>query len=401
MPSPVDVDIADATARHDPASPFPVISPWGDVLPLSPARDSPIRRRRSKLLLRDSSVDKGAGAAGSPRKKRRGAGEARTAASPGKNVRRARRRLENGGRREETGNEAAAAEEAVGKTRRKKTAAQPPAAKGLVAIVKEKKVSGLALVPYPRTNLTQGPENVEQSDWEGLWEMVVELVMWKNVGRSAFWFGSGSMLFLSSSFSRDIDFSPIKVLCNFGVVTLGLAFFKDSISQRQNMERARSFQLTEEDVLQVAKAVLPVANSFITMTRVIFSGDPSMTLKVLPVLLFGAKYGHLFTVWRLLATGFFGCFTLPRLYSCYSSHIHEKVGGLKTQILNAWKSCPRKKLVAAAAVTTFWNMVGVKTRIMAALVAAVTLRYYDQYGRTSKNSEGVIQEQRQATVMED
>lgn len=281
------------------------------------------------------------------------------------------------------------------------TAAQPPAAKGLVAIVKEKKVSGLALVPYPRTNLTQGPENVEQSDWEGLWEMVVELVMWKNVGRSAFWFGSGSMLFLSSSFSRDIDFSPIKVLCNFGVVTLGLAFFKDSISQRQNMERARSFQLTEEDVLQVAKAVLPVANSFITMTRVIFSGDPSMTLKVLPVLLFGAKYGHLFTVWRLLATGFFGCFTLPRLYSCYSSHIHEKVGGLKTQILNAWKSCPRKKLVAAAAVTTFWNMVGVKTRIMAALVAAVTLRYYDQYGRTSKNSEGVIQEQRQATVMED
>jgi hypothetical protein len=38
-------------------------------------------------------------------------------------------------------------------------------------------------------------DNVEQSDWEGLWERVVELVMWKNVGRSAFWFGSRSVIY--------------------------------------------------------------------------------------------------------------------------------------------------------------------------------------------------------------
>lgn len=93
--------------------------------------------------------------------------------------------------------------------------------------------------------------------------MVVELVMWKSPARSAFWFGSGSMLFFSS-FSRDINFrhvqlvlyftmmfsmlhinnlafehclviySPISVLCHFGVLTLVLAFFKDSIPQRYN-----------------------------------------------------------------------------------------------------------------------------------------------------------------------
>lgn len=43
------------------------------------------------------------------------------------------------------------------------------------------------------------------------------------------------------------------------------------------------------------------------------------------------------------------------------------VEGLNARILNAWKSCPRKKLVAAAAVTTFWNLVSVKTRVMAGM----------------------------------
>ncbi|XP_044959641.1 reticulon-like protein B17 isoform X2 [Hordeum vulgare subsp. vulgare] len=394
MPRSGDIAVADGTATLSPppsrpqgrASPSPPLSPRDDVLPLSPPRDSPARRRGRSKPLRTTVVDQGAGAVGSPRRKRRGAGEPRAAASPGKNVRRARRRLDSDGGRELTANEAAD-EEAAGKTQRRKTAAQPRAA------VKEKKGSSLALVPYPPINPTRGAENVEQFDWEGLWKRVVDLMMWKNVGRSAFWFGSGSMLFLSSSLSRDVNFSPIKILCHFGVVTLVLAFFKDSIPRRQNTEQVKSFQLTEEDVLRIGRAVLPIANSLISMSRVIFSGDPSMTLKVLPILLFGAKYGHLLTVWRLLATGFFGCFTLPRLYSCYSSHIHEKVEGLNARILNAWKSCPRKKLVAAAAVTTFWNLVSVKTRVMTAFVSAVALRYHYHYGRSSRNSEGAIRRQ--------
>ncbi|KAM3191709.1 hypothetical protein ACQJBY_069147 [Aegilops geniculata] len=281
MPRSGDIAVADGTATlspppsrpQGPASPSPSLSPRDDVLPLSPPRDSPAPRRRRSKPLRAAAIDQGAGAAGSPRRKRRGAGEPRTAASPGKNVRRARRRLDNDGGRELTANEAAD-EEAAGKTQRRKTAAQP------LPAVKEKKGSSLALVPYPPINPTRGAENVEQFDWEGLWERVVDLVMWKNVGRSAFWFGSGSMLFVSSSFSRDVNFSPIKILCHFGVVTLVLAFFKDSIPQRQNTEQVRSFQLTEEDVLRVGRAVLPIANSLISMSRVIFSGDPSMTLKV-------------------------------------------------------------------------------------------------------------------------
>ena len=49
---------------------------------------------------------------------------------------------------------------------------------------------------------------------------------------------------------------------------------------RPQVENKRSFQLTEEDVLRAFQAVLPIANVMISMAQVIFSGEPSMTLKV-------------------------------------------------------------------------------------------------------------------------
>ena len=97
--------------------------------------------------------------------------------------------------------------------------------------------------------------------------------------------------------------------------------------------------------------------------------------------------------------GFFTSFTVPKLYSCYSSQIHKRgaiqlplvilsyffvrnyssgrkaefyllltsVEILGDRALEAWKSCPRKKLVAATAVAMFWNMFSVKTRVMAGI----------------------------------
>ncbi|XP_066355933.1 reticulon-like protein B17 isoform X2 [Miscanthus floridulus] len=67
----------------------------------------------------------------------------------------------------------------------------------------------------------------------------------------------------------------------------------------------------------------------------------------------------------LQTVGFFTSFTIPKLYSCYSSQIHKRVEILRDQALEAWKSCPCKKLVAAMVVTMCWNMFSVKTRVMA------------------------------------
>lgn len=51
---------------------------------------------------------------------------------------------------------------------------------------------------------------MEQSEWEGLWERIVDLVMWRNVAKSSLWFGFGSMCFFSCSFSKEITFRHVK-----------------------------------------------------------------------------------------------------------------------------------------------------------------------------------------------
>ncbi|CAL5022363.1 unnamed protein product [Urochloa decumbens] len=382
-------------------SPSPSVQVSGyslhELLLLSPPPPSSRRHRSRARGAAGTGVDESlemvaaAGTPTPPRRRRRGAAEqcaAPALASP-RNARRARRRLEK---------DVEAEEDAARKARRRKStraapktaaatekAALPPPSTAAAAGVNEEDTS-LALVPACPDATTSGIEFIEQSGWEGLWERIVELVMWRNAAKSALWFGFGSMFFVSCSFSREITFSPISALCHLGVMILGLAFFKDSVpQQRPQVERGRSFQLTEEDMLRASRAVLPIANSMISTAQVIFSGEPSMTLKVLPVLLFGAKYGNLVTVWRLLAAGFFTSFTVPRLYSCYSSQIHKRVEILRDRALESWKSCPRKKLAAATAVTMFWNMFSVKTRLMAAFVSLVILRYNQKYRKADMN----------------
>ncbi|CAN6237943.1 unnamed protein product [Urochloa humidicola] len=408
-PPPKPAAAAGAGLRTPSPSPSVQVSGYSlhELLLLSPPPPSSRRHRSRVRGAAGTGVDESlemavvAGTPTPPRRRRRGAAEqcaAPALASP-RNARRARRRLEK---------DVEAEEDAARRARRRKStraapkaaaAADKAAATTASAGVNEEDTS-LALVPAC-PDATSGTEFIEQSGWEGLWERIVELVMWRNAAKSALWFGFGSMFFVSCSFSREFTFSPISALCHLGVMILGLAFFKDSVpQQRPHVDRGRSFQLTEEDMLRASRAVLPIANSMISTAQVIFSGEPSMTLKVLPVLLFGAKYGSLVTVWRLLAAGFFTSFTVPRLYSCYSSQIHKRVEILRDRALESWKSCPRKKLVAATAVTMFWNMFSVKTRVMAAFVSLVILRYNQKYRKADINPEVEICQEDEGQNME-
>lgn len=110
--------------------------------------------------------------------------------------------------------------------------------------------------------------------------------------------------------------------------------------------------------------------------------------------LFLYEYIILFlTIGVKLWVAFFISFTIPRLYSCYSiqmnqkgNPVHQYVLGfyvdclyihvtvmqvqigcaaecMKWWVLEAWGACSHKKIVAASAVTAFWNLSSVKTRI--------------------------------------
>ncbi|KAL6535811.1 hypothetical protein OROHE_012655 [Orobanche hederae] len=227
-------------------------------------------------------------------------------------------------------------------------------------------------IPSPRTI------DVDGCNLDAIGEIINDLVMWNDVSKSSLWFGFGTLCFLSSCFATGANFSIFSFLSQIGLVFLGVSFVSNSMRKRDTTDIKREFKLDEDDILRVGRLILPAANLAISKTRQVFSGEPSMTLKVLPVLLVGAEYGHLITLWRLCALGFFISFTGPKLYSAYSCKLLKKVEYWKTWALEAWGSCTHKKIVAASAVTALWNLTSIRTRIFAAFLCLVILRYHRQ-----------------------
>ncbi|XP_072965435.1 reticulon-like protein B17 [Typha angustifolia] len=357
-----------------------------ELLLLSP---SPHRRTKARSVVEESLE---LPASMTPRRRGKSRTAASAAASP-RNARRARRRLEKEIVREER--ELGLMEDDLGRVRKRKQS------KPKVGTKEKMSLAASAPPPSPSPN-AEITDQDDRGSLGGLRERIWELIMWKNVAKSSLWFGLGSIFFISSSFSKDVSFSIISAICHLGILISGVAFFRDSVPQRQQLKRGGSFQLTEEDILRVARVILPMANAAMSKTQLLFSGEPLMTLKVVPVLLLGAKYAHLITLWRLLAAGFFLSFTIPKLYACYSQQIHKRVENARDWVLEAWKSCPRKRFVAASAATMFWNLFSVKTRIIAAFISMVILRYHHQrHTGEEANCESEIKadEQQQAIIV--
>ncbi|XP_056158328.1 reticulon-like protein B17 [Syzygium oleosum] len=245
----------------------------------------------------------------------------------------------------------------------------------------------LALVPLVNTSSSLSL-NVETDDGDNgnldrIGQAITDLIMWRDAAKSTLWFGLGSLCFLSSCFAQGISFSIFSAICQLGLLFLGLSFFSNSICQRNNVEKRRDFQLKEDDILRVARLILPATNLAISKTRELFSGEPSMTLKVAPFLLLGAEYGHLITLWRLCAIGFFISFTGPKLYSRYSARISQRVERSKWWVLETWGACSHKKIVAASAIMAFWNLTTIKTRLLSAFISVVILRYRRQHSEAN------------------
>ncbi|KAL6570703.1 hypothetical protein OROGR_000253 [Orobanche gracilis] len=227
-------------------------------------------------------------------------------------------------------------------------------------------------IPSPRTI------NVDGCNLDAIGEIINDLVMWNDLSKSSLWFGFGTLCFLSSCFATGANFSIFSFLSQIGLVFLGVSFVSNSMRKRDTTDNKREFKLDEDDILRVGRLILPAANLAISKTRKVFSGEPSMTLKVVPILVVGAEYGHLITLWRLCALGFFTSFTGPKLYSVYSCNLLKKVEHWKTWASEAWRRCTHKKFVAASAVTVFWNLTSIRTRIFAAFLCLVILRYHKQ-----------------------
>lgn len=336
--------------------------PLHELLLLSP---SPLRRSKTRLADKLELADDGVEPNGVRRRRR-----SRTSAigaSP-RNNRRSRRRLEQELREER---DLGLVEEVV-KPRRKRNNGKS----------KKDKLSLLPLSTSTKSKEGEGCDLINRIEI-----FLSDLVMWRDVARSSLWFGLGSLCFLSSCFAKGVTFSIFSIVSQLGLLFLVVSFFTHSIRQRDGREMKREFQLTEDDILRMGRLILPAANLAISKTRELFSGEPAMTLKLVPALIIGAEYGHLITVWRLCALGFFISFTAPKVYSSYSYQIYSKVNYMKYRLLETWGASSHKKMIAASVLTAFWNLTTVRTRIFTAFICLVIFRYCKQHEEAKIDEE--------------
>ncbi|KAL3017330.1 hypothetical protein AAZX31_06G271400 [Glycine max] len=262
----------------------------------------------------------------------------------------------------------------------------------------------LSLVPFqpPSTSSPTTTDEENRGDLDRVGALISDLIMWKDVSKSTLWFGLGCLCFLSSCFTKGVNFSIFSAISRLAILLLGVSFFSNSVCQRNQVEKRSFAKLKEDDILHLAKLILPALNFAISKTRELFSGEPCMTLKVAPFLLLGAEYGHLITIWRLCAIGFFVSFSVPRLYSCYSAQINLRVECLKLRLLDTWSACTHKKIVIASVLIAFWNLSTIKTRIFTAFILLVILRYFrETIMQPVEDGEAQVaeKEQKQALVV--
>ncbi|CAH9099223.1 unnamed protein product, partial [Cuscuta epithymum] len=280
------------------------------------------------------------------RRGRRSKNVSSVCASP-RNARRPRKRLDQEMARDEK--DSGVGEEVIIKPRKKRQ----------IARLKNDKLALAPSVPSPRE---------EGVDLDRYGKLISDVLMWRDVAKSSLWFGFGSLCFLSSCFTSGINFSIFSVMSQMGLFFLAVSFILNTLRPREIVETKTEMKLKEDDILRMGKFILPAVNLAISKTGDVFSGEPAMTLKVIPFLIVGAEYGHFLTLWRLCALGFFISFTAPRLYSSYSTQIRRKGECIRCWVMESWCACSHKKIIALSVFSAFWNLTTARTRIFAAFI---------------------------------
>ncbi|KAJ6914341.1 reticulon-like protein B21 isoform X1 [Populus alba x Populus x berolinensis] len=209
---------------------------------------------------------------------------------------------------------------------------------------------------------------------------LVDLVMWRDLSRSALAFGMGTFIIISSSYSKDLNVSFISVISYLGLVYLATIFLYRSLICRGviDIDDDRSYVVGEGEAIWLLKLVLPYLNECLLKIRALFSGDPSTTMKMAVLLFVLARCDSSITIWKMAKLGFFGVFIVPKVCSSYSTQLTAYGKFWIRRFRDAWESCSHKKAVALGIFSLVWNLSSMVARIWAVFMMFVAVRYYQQ-----------------------
>ncbi|KAK4857866.1 hypothetical protein QYF36_007408 [Acer negundo] len=225
---------------------------------------------------------------------------------------------------------------------------------------------------FPETHYNKNNNNSKLQN-------LVDLIMWRDVSKSAFVFGIGTFVIVSSSYTQDLSFSFISVISYLGLVYLAAIFLHRAIICRGVIDiDDKRYVVGEEEAVWLLKMVLPYLNEFLLKLKALFSGDPATTMKLAALLFVLARCGSSITIWKMTKLGFFGVFIIPKVCSSYSIQLTAYGKFWIRRFRDAWDSCSHKKAMAVAIFTLVWNLSSIVARIWAAFMLFVALRYYQQ-----------------------
>uniref|UniRef100_A0A1D1XUA7 Reticulon-like protein n=1 Tax=Anthurium amnicola TaxID=1678845 RepID=A0A1D1XUA7_9ARAE len=239
----------------------------------------------------------------------------------------------------------------------------------------------------PKVTKPTTPGASEEEFYENMTEThhrmqsIVDLVMWREISRSAFVFGIGSFLLLSSSYTKDLNFSLISAISYMGLVYLAAIFLYKSIIRRGAVdldEASQGGMVGEEEAIWLVRLLLPYVNEVLHKLKALFSGDPATTMKLAVMLFVMARCGGSITFWTMAKLAFFGVFTIPKICSSYSVQLARFGKFWLERVGDAWESCQHKKAVAAAVFTLIWNLSSTVARVWAVFMLVVAVRFYQQ-----------------------
>ncbi|KAJ3693327.1 hypothetical protein LUZ60_008807 [Juncus effusus] len=213
---------------------------------------------------------------------------------------------------------------------------------------------------------------------------IVDLVMWRDVSKSAFVFGLGTFMLVSSSYTKDLNFSLISATSYMGLTYLGLIFtYRTILLRGANMQNEEGINegcilVGEEEAIWLLRFLLPYLNELLLTLKSLFSGDPATTMKLALLLFAMARCGSFLTLWTLAKLVFFGVFTIPKICSSYSTHLARYGRFWVERFRDGWETCTHKKAVAAALFTIFWNISSTTARVWAVFMLIVAIKYYQQ-----------------------
>ncbi|XP_058722991.1 reticulon-like protein B21 isoform X1 [Vicia villosa] len=211
-------------------------------------------------------------------------------------------------------------------------------------------------------------------------QSLVDLIMWKDVSRSAFVFGVGTFVIVSSSYAKDLNLSVISAMSYVGLVYLAVIFLYRSLICRGVIDvQDSNYVVGEKDAIWMLQLVLPYLNEFLSKLKALFSGDPGTTMKLAIFLFVLARCGSFITIWKMAKFGFFGVFIVPKICSSYSAQLTAYGNFWIRRFRDAWDSCTHKKAVALGIFGLVWNLSSVVARIWAVFVLFVAFRYYQQH----------------------